>query len=383
MFHQDTVSRPPVPVHTLGVSTGGRERRPLVAHFRMLPRRWALLLVLLAAAPLWGNDDVVAVIGDESVSHDELLVAAALSLEQSASALRRCQVEATRSRHEALEGALRELVWQRLLDREAERTATAATALLASVDEAAPPVGEQDVKTFYERNKARIRGTLEQTSGQIRAYLERQAQQRARSAFFTSLEQRFAVEYRLAPLRYEVAADGFPATGPPDAAVTIVEFSDFECPFCARFLPTLERAKKEYAGRLRVVYRHFPLYSIHPRAQKAAEASLCAADQGKFWELHDLMFAEQQALEVADLKEKARRLGLNGAEFDRCLDEGDHAQAVREDYRDGEALGVSGTPALFVNGRFLSGAVPFEHLAELIDDELARLEAADRLPTGS
>ncbi len=379
MCHQDTVFQSPAPLHAPGASSGGCERRPLGARFRKLPRRWALLLVLLAAAPLlWGNDDVVAVIGDESVSHNELLVAAALALEESESALLRCQVEATRSRHEALDGALRELVWQRLLEREAERTATTAPALLARVDEAAQPVGEQDVNTFYERNKARIRGSLEQTSGQIRAYLERQAQQRARSEFFTALEQRFAVEYRLAPLRFEVAVDGFPATGPPDAAVTIVEFSDFECPFCARFLPTLERAKKEYAGKLRLVYRHFPLYSIHPRAQKAAEASLCAAEQGKFWELHDLMFAEQQALEVADLKEKARRLGLDGAEFDRCLDEGRHAGAVREDYRAGEALGVSGTPALFVNGRFLSGAVPFEHLAELIDDELARLEAAGR-----
>ena len=187
------------------------------------------------------------------------------------------------------------------------------------------------------------------------------------------------MEYRLAPLRYEVAADGFAAIGPPDAAVTIVEFSDFECPYCARVLPTLERAKQEYAGKLRVVYRHFPLYSIHPRAQKAAEASLCAGEQGKFWELHDLMFAEQRALEVADLKDKARRLGMDGAEFDRCLDEGRHAEAVREDYRDGEALGVSGTPALFVNGRLLSGAVPFEQLAELIDDELARLGQTGRV----
>ena len=348
-----------------------------MAGCRTLLWRSAALLLVGAAPLLWADGDVVAVIGGEPVSHDELLVAAALSLEQSESALRRCQIEATRSRHEALEGALRELVWKRLLDREAERTATGAAALLARVEETAQPVGEQDIKTFYERNKARIRGSLEQTSGQIRAYLERQAQQRVRHEFFAALEQRFAVEYRLAPLRYEVAADGFPATGPPDAAVTIVEFSDFECPFCARFLSTLERAKREYAGKLRVVYRHFPLSSIHPRAQKAAEASLCAADQGKFWELHDLMFTEQQALEVPDLKEKARRLGLNGAEFDRCVDEGRHAQAVRDDYRDGEALGVSGTPALFVNGRFLSGAVPFERLAELIDDELARRETAD------
>ena len=174
---------------------------------------------------------------------------------------------------------------------------------------------------------------------------------------------------------------GFPATGPPDATVIIVEFSDFQCPFCARFLPTLERAKTEYAGKLRVVYRHLPPSSIHPYAQKAAEASLCAADQGKFRALHDLMFAEQQALEVPDLKEKARRLGLDAAEFDRCPDQGRHEGAVRRDFLAGEALGITGTPALFINGRSLPGAVPFEHLAKLIDDELAHPARASRPPT--
>ena len=343
-----------------------------------LPRRLALLILLLAwSVPLlWGDEAVVAVVGERTVTQAELEVAAAVALEQNEVALRRCRIEAERGLHEALETALQELVRQQLLELEVERTGTGAPALLASVDETAPPVGEPEIAAFYERNKARIRGTLAQVADQIRAYLERQAIQRARLDFFAALERRFAVEYRLAPLRYEVEADGFASLGPPDAAVTIVEFSDFECPFCARFLPTLERARNEYAGKLRLVYRHFPLSGIHPNAQKAAEASLCAGEQGRFWELHDLMFAEQQTLAVSDLKEKARRLGLDGAQFDRCLDENRHRAAVLADYRAAEALGVTGTPALFVNGRFLSGAVPFEHLAEIIDDELARLETS-------
>ena len=367
---------------TIGVMSRMRERHPftqLAPVGAAGPRRCALLFLLLASVPLlWGEGEVVAVIGDRTVTQAELEVAAAFALEQSETALRRCQVEAERGRHEALEASLQELVRQRLLELEAARNGTTAQALLARVDGTAQPVGKREIEQFYERNKGRIRDPLAQVADQIRAFLERQAVQRARLDLFAALEQRFAVEYRLAPLRYDVAADGFAAIGPPDAAVTIVEFSDFECPFCARFLPTLERAKQEYAGKLRLVYRHFPLSRIHPHAQQAGEASLCAGEQGKFWELHDLMFAEQQALAAPDLKEKARRLGLDGAQFDRCLDEGRQREAVLADFRAGEALGVSGTPALFVNGRFLSGAVPFENLAQLIDDELARLEAGAR-----
>jgi len=120
-----------------------------------------------------------------------------------------------------------------------------------------------------------------------------------------------------------------------------------------------------------VVFRQFPL-NIHPRAQKAAEASLCADDQGKFWEMHDAMFADQRKLEVADLKAKAGSLGLDQAQFDQCLDSGKHAAKVAADLADGQRAGVTGTPALFINGRFINGAVPFADLARVIDDELLR-----------
>ena len=186
------------------------------------------------------------------------------------------------------------------------------------------------------------------------------------------MERRYAVAYLLEPLRHEVAADGFPSSGPADAPVTIVEFSDFECPFCARLLPTLEQVKRQYAAAVRVVYRHYPLTGIHPNAWKAAEASLCAAEQGRFWDLHDLMFAEQDALAAADLKEKAARLDLDTDAFNGCLDSGRHYAAVLADLRAGDAVGVSGTPALFINGRFVGGAAPFPTLAEIIDDELRR-----------
>jgi protein-disulfide isomerase len=323
---------------------------------------------------LWADDHLVATIGEQEVTRGALLATAAQALDENEMARLRCQVEADRGHHEVLEASLRELVRRRLLEREAERTGTTVAAVQARIQDTAQPISDEDVEQFYERNKARIRDPFANVAGQIRTYLERQALRFAQNDFFALLEDRFAVEYLLQPLRFAVATDGFAATGPADAPVTLVEFSDFECPFCARFLPTLTRAKEEYAGRLRVVFRHYPLTGIHPHAQKAAEASLCAGDQGKFWEMHDLMFAEQGALSVPALKEKAGRLGLDQDTFDRCLDSNRHYETVRNDLRAGTAVGVSGTPALFVNGRFLSGAVPFESLAAIIDDELARQE---------
>ena len=337
---------------------------------------WAVLWLAAAAPLLWADDaGAVALIGDREVSRDELLAAAASDLEARDMEAMRCQAEAVRGRHDVLEASLRQLVLERLLELEAARTGTTVAAVEADIQAAAAPVRDQDIETFYERNQDRIGRPLAEVAGQIRTFLERQALVRARGELFAALEARFGVDYLLDPLRFEVAADGFAARGEPDAAVTIVEFSDFECPFCVRVQPTLERVMEQYAGRVRLVYRHFPLTSIHPQAWKAAEASLCAGEQDRFWEYHDVLFAEQHAMTVPDLKEKARRIGLAGAEFDACLDSGRHSEAVRKDLLAGTAAGVSGTPAFFVNGRFLSGAVPYDHFAELIDDEVARMES--------
>ena len=340
---------------------------------RLTALRFTTALLIAAAPVLWADqEEIVATVADQVVSRAELLVAAAFALEENEMTRLRCQVDAHRGRHEVLQSSLQQLVRGRLLDLETARTGHTFAAMEARIQQAMQPVGQLDIESFYLRNQARIPYPLNEVAGQIRGYLEQQAIEHARDQFFSTLEERFTVGYRLGPLRFEVAADGFAAHGPPDAAVTIVEFSDFQCPFCVRLLPTLEQAKRQYAGKLRVVYRHFPLVSIHPHAQKAAEASLCAREQGRFWELHDLMFAEQDHLAVADLKEMARRLGLDGAAFDQCLDADRHYEAVRDDIRAGVAAGVSGTPALFINGRFLGGAVPFESLAAIIDEELAR-----------
>lgn len=161
--------------------------------------------------------------------------------------------------------------------------------------------------------------------------------------------------------------------GGKNAKVTIVEYSDFECPFCSRAHPTIQQVMNEYGDDVRVVYRHFPL-SFHPQAQKAAEASECAADQGKFWQFHDVVFENQDLVQggVAQFKKWAVELGLNASKFNNCLDSGEKAQLVTDDTNEGSALGVTGTPGFFINGQSVVGAQPFSVFKQIIDAELAK-----------
>ena len=351
--------------HSPGTSAPGR------THLRA--GRFAVLVVaaLLSAWTGW-SAPAATIDGAEALSLADLYAAAASAIDGHEAALRRCQIDAERDRHAAIETTLRELVRARLLALEADRLGITAEALEARISDSAEPVTDAEVSAFHRQRG--ITQPLAEIAPRIRAYLEHEATELARASAYGEMEQRYSVAYLLQPLRYDVAADGFPSSGPPDAPVTIVEFSDFECPYCARLLPTLQRVKHQYAGKLRVVYRHYPLTGIHPNAWKAAEAALCAGEQGRFWDLHDLMFAEQGALTVADVKEKATRLQLDAETFNRCLDSSRHHGAVLADVRAGDAVGVSGTPAMFVNGRFIGGAASFRTLAAIIDDELRRAD---------
>ena len=172
-----------------------------------------------------------------------------------------------------------------------------------------------------------------------------------------------------------VSIDDDPILGPEDAPVTIVEFSDFECPFCQRSAEeVLPLILEQYPEQVRLVYRDFPLTQIHPQALPAALASECADDQGKFWEYHDLLFANQSALDDASLKAYAAQVGVDEAVFDQCYTSQEHLDEVRVDYQDGVTYGVSGTPAFFVNGLRIVGAQPFAVFQQAIDQALAESE---------
>lgn len=277
-------------------------------------------------------------------------------------------------KHDITDQELKKLVQSRLLDAEAAAKGTTKEALLATVKPG--EVSDADADAFYEKNKAQMPPRpKEQLIPQIKQYLQANSQQQARDKFYETLEAKYKVDYLIEPMRVEVAAAGFPAKGPTTAPVTIVEFSDFQCPFCSRVTPTLQEVVTKYGDKVRLVFRQFPL-PMHQNAAKAAEAALCANDQGKFWEMHDAMFKDQAGLAVDALKAKAAAIpGINATAFNSCLDSGKDAPAVQVDVKAGSKAGVNGTPAMFVNGRFINGAVSTDDLSKIIDDELKRKSA--------
>ena len=157
-----------------------------------------------------------------------------------------------------------------------------------------------------------------------------------------------------------------------NAPITLVEYSDFECPYCGKIYPTFKQLLNDYPNQVRLVYKHFPL-SFHPNAQKAAEAAECASEQGKFWEYHDKLFDKQaNGFSVANFKQWADDLNLNTNKFNDCLDTGKYTSKVQADEADGQNRGVNGTPATFVNGQLISGAVPYESFKSVIDQLLTK-----------
>ena len=167
-----------------------------------------------------------------------------------------------------------------------------------------------------------------------------------------------------------IGVGGAPFRGQPNAPVTLVEFSDYQCPFCGRAEGTVDEVMKAYGEKVRIVYRDYPL-PFHPQARPASEAANCAHAQGKFWPYHAKLFANQTALGEDKLKEYAKDVGLDETKFEQCLKDKPFKAAIDKDIADGGKVGVNGTPAFFINGRMLSGAQPFEKFKELIDEELS------------
>ena len=330
----------------------------------------AMLVLLTGAASLaHAQDDgsIVARIGDIEVALADL--DAAWDTDDAADRIRLLmQLHDTRRR------VLDSVIGEHLIEREAlARGVTREELLAAELPARTLPVADDEIQLIYERNKDRFEGqSLEDMQPVIRTAIEQQRPTQALNQFMKDLQAAADdVVILLDPprQRIETLAED-PSRGPGDAPVVIVEFSDFQCPFCQRANDTLEELFEQYDGQLRLVFKDFPL-PRHTFAFKAAEAGYCAHEQGKFWEFHDRLFASRDTLDVTSLKTHASELGLVPDAFVTCLDEGRYADRVDRDLSIGRDYGASSTPTLFINGRPVFGAAPFEMFDDIIREELA------------
>jgi protein-disulfide isomerase len=271
----------------------------------------------------------------------------------------------------ARRAALDELVGKLLIAREASARGVDKDALVRQevTGKLVMPT-DADVDAWYQSNKDRLRGaTLDSVRSAIRDYLLEERTRDAREAFLNRLKEKTPVTLSLEPPRHTLAAAASPAKGPENAPIEIVEFSDFQCPYCLAANPTVKRVLETYGDRVRFVYRNYPLPN-HPQARPAAEAAQCANAQGRFWLYHDRLFANPSKLTEGDLKRTAAELGLDTARFNACFDSHQFKDVIDADVQAGQDAGVSGTPAFFINGRELTGAQPFEQFQRIIDEEL-------------
>jgi protein-disulfide isomerase len=231
---------------------------------------------------------------------------------------------------------------------------------------------EAEVAKFYSENKSRITGELSAVRNELATYLQERERERLEKDFAEKLRKganvRLLISEPVAPVQ-TISTDDDPVRGEATAPVTIVEFTDFQCPSCAAMHPVLDEALKSYGSKVRLVVRDFPL-TMHPDARKAAEAGNAAFAQGKFFEYAALLFQRQNALDTPSLKKYATEVGLDRRRFDAALDRGAYAAEVRHDIDEGEIYGVESTPTIFVNGVMLR-TLDAEGLREAIDRALA------------
>ena len=268
--------------------------------------------------------------------------------------------------------ALDSLIEERLLAAEAARRGITVNELTQreTAAGAADPT-DAEIEAFYLGRMEQGPRRLEEVREQMRTMLKTAKRNAAREALLVKLRTQHGVEILLETPRVDVAFDPGRLNGSSNAPVRIVEFSDFECPYCRSAEKTIQAVVAKYGGKVSLAYRDFPLNSIHPGAQLAAEASRCAADQDKFWAYHDRLLVSP-TLDAARLKEIAKEIGIDKRKFDSCVDSGSKRAAVDGDARAGRLAGVTGTPAFFINGIPLTGAQPAAAFERIIDEELAK-----------
>jgi protein-disulfide isomerase len=283
-------------------------------------------------------------------------------------------------RYEILDQRLDQLIGERLLAQEAKRRNVSVDQLLKNeVLSKVPDVPDSEVTAFITQNRARLpKIDDKELRVKVSEHLRSQKLNEQRHSYVQGLRGQSTVTVLLkepTSARHNVSGERGFSRGPKDAPITIVEFSDFQCPFCKTANATVKQVLDKYPGKVRLVFRDYPLATLHPQAPKAHEAARCAGDQSKFWEYHDLLFERSPKMAAADLKQYAQELKLDAAAFNQCLDSGKHAAEVEKDFKEGAGLGLTGTPSFFINGKQLVGAQPLAAFQRVVDGELAKVAA--------
>lgn len=304
---------------------------------------------------------IAATVGGVSITMEELNQAAK-------SQLQKVETEIYQTKKRALDN----LIEEKLIEVAAQKKGMTSEKFLAEeIDAKVTPPSDEEVKALYESSKDKLGKPFDDVKGQIIDYLKQNRKMRAKADLMASLRQGADVKINLEPPRVTIDTTDAPSIGPKDATITLVEFSDYQCPFCKRVRPSIWRLTDEYKDKIRYVFMDFPL-SFHKDAKKAHEAAQCAGDQNKYFEYNRKIFDNQTKIGISDLKTYAKELQLNMKEFDKCLDEGKNAKRVEEMTQRGMSVGVTGTPAYFINGIMLSGAMPYESFKEIIESELKK-----------
>lgn len=285
--------------------------------------------------------------------------------------------EAEKKVHEIKMNRLRAILLERYMQADKRKAGLSNDEYLEKYIAKDSKVSKKDIEAFIKERKFPKEHVNDQMKDRIKKFLGLEQKKKAVDQWLTAQTKKSPVEvYMAEPTRpiYEINVDEHsPAWGKSDAKVTLVEFSDFQCPFCAKGSEIINQVKKKYKNKVKIVFKNFPL-PFHHHAKKAAVASLCANEQGpkSFWKLHDEMFNNQQKLGGEGLKELAKSAGLKMEKFSSCLDANKYLARVEADIEEGKDIGVKSTPTFFINGKIINGAHPIEVFSELIDEELNR-----------
>jgi protein-disulfide isomerase len=239
------------------------------------------------------------------------------------------------------------------------------------VDAKVPEPTDVELNAIYVVQKEQLNRSFEEVKTQLQQNLKHAKTQQARQEYSAHLRDQAKVAILLSAPRVQVGFDPARVRGNPKARVMIVEFSDFQCPYCGQVEATLKSVLAKHENTVALAFRDLPLTQIHPFAQGAAEAARCAGEQGRFWEYHDLLFGDQSNLDRNGLIAKAAKLQLDAKQFDACISSEKFKAQVQQDNQEGLRAGVSGTPGFFINGIFMSGAQPEATFERAIEEQLA------------